>query len=302
MAVTRSTLAGGPAHITYGGATAHLAADSKVDIVPSNEVIKSSMYGNVDEAAADLILRCTGQPLTYENLSVWFPYLTLVLGQIYPTGTDTPLVYLSNNGDVVTVRSAVITKMPDIVLGVADPILGDIEFAGIIGDGMDPETANSYYTLTTGQTYVAPSLDKTKIPRQKYTAAWGTVTGFTSFQALDKWTISWELDLQAVKVQGRTVAYKLMAIRALAKCIPVGPTASQIDAALKYQGTGATHGHKIGGTGVDLVITGTGVSVTIKNAALKTAGFVFGAQTLRNGEIGFVSTVTGTQTVVAVIA
>ncbi len=288
--VTRSTLAGGPAYIAYGKASAHLAADAKLDLVPATRPIASSLYGEVDEAASDLLLRCTGQPLTYENLGLWFPYLTPAVGQIYPAGPDTPLAYLSSNGDSYTVRNAVLTKMPDLILGVGDPILGALELTGIIGDGLDPEAPNSYYTILTGQSFAPPALDKTKIPRQKYAAAWAGAAGFASFQALDKWTVSWDLKLEPLKVQGRTVAFKLASLRALAKCIPVGPTAAQIDAALKGQGTGAVHGHRLGGAGADLVLSGAGVSVTLKGAALKSAGFVFGAQPLRNGEIGFVTT------------
>ena len=56
----------------------------------------------------------------------------------------------------------------------------------------------------------------------------------------------------------------------------------------------------------DLVITGAQtVSVTVKAAALKTAGFVFGGKPLRNGEIGFVSTInvsSGTATAALVLA
>ena len=80
---------------------------------------------------------------------------------------------------------------------------------------------------------------------------------------------------------------------------------AQLDGALLAQGAGAWHGAKLSGMAADLVITGAQtVSVTVKNAALKTAGFVFGGNALRNGEIGFVSTInvsSGTATAALVL-
>ena len=41
----------------------------------------------------------------------------------------------------------------------------------------------------------------------------------------------------------------------------------------------------------DLAITGSGVSVTVKNATLRQAGYVFGGVPIRNGELGWESTI-----------
>lgn len=85
---------------------------------------------------------------------------------------------------------------------------------------------------------------------------------------------------------------KITSYRAMAKCMPAEPTMGNVDGALLAQGAAAEHGAKLSTTAADLVITGSQtVSVTVKNAALKTAGFVFGGKALRNGEIGFVSTI-----------
>jgi hypothetical protein len=88
--------------------------------------------------------------------------------------------------------------------------------------------------------------------------------------------------------------------------MPAEPTMGNIDAALLAQGGAALHGARLSSTAADLVITGAQtVSVTVKNAALKTAGFVFGGRALRNGEIGFVSTInasSGTATAALVLA
>jgi hypothetical protein len=77
----------------------------------------------------------------------------------------------------------------------------------------------------------------------------------------------------------------------MAKCKPLGPTMAQIDAALYAQGTGAAGGYRLSTNSANLVITGSSnMTVTIGNAALKTAGYVFGGKPLRLGELGWVST------------
>jgi hypothetical protein len=249
----------------------------------------------------------TGTPLTYDNLAVLWPYLQPTIGGRIFGNADVPFAWLGNNGDLITVRAGAITKMPDMVLGVDKPAIGAFEICGVVGNGMDPETANSYFTIATGQSNAQPAFAESKIPRQRYMAAWGTQAGFSSFQAQEAWTISHELKLAPVKIQGRTVDMKITSYRAMAKCMPGEPTMAQIDAALGAQG-GLKHGGRAGSSAskADLVITGQNtVSVTVKNAVMKTEGFVFGGKPLRNGEVGWVSTIdvsSGTGTAALVLA
>jgi hypothetical protein len=77
----------------------------------------------------------------------------------------------------------------------------------------------------------------------------------------------------------------------MAKCKPLGPTMAQIDAALDAQGSGAAGGNRLSTNAANLIITGSSsMTVTLGNAALKTAGYVFGGKPLRNGELGWIST------------
>jgi len=291
MSISRSTLTRGPAYAAFNSASFQFAGDSKIEIVPTTQDVRAALYGKIDETVSDLAIKCSGTPLTWTSLSVLFPYLTPSVGQRLYGNTDTPLVWASNNGDVITVANAAVTRMPDLTLGVEKDILGPVEFTGLIINGGDPETVNSYYTIATGQPFTSPALDVTKLTRQHYTAAWGSFLGFTSFQAQDTWTISHELELNPVKVQGRTVDQTILSYRCLAKCKPAEPTLANIDAALVMQGSGARQGRRLSANSADLVITGqNSVSITLKNAALKTAGFVFGGKPLRNGELGWVST------------
>jgi hypothetical protein len=304
MSISRSLLAGGPAYVNFNGANIPLGEDSRLEIAPVNSVVSAALYGDIDEVYTDLIVKGTGTPLTYQNLAALWPYLQPTIGGRIFGNADAPLQWVSNNGDVITVRAAAVTKMPDLILGVEKPGIGPVEFSGVVGNGLDPSASNSYYTIATGQAFSAPAVAASSIPRQKYTAAWGSAAGFSSFQAQEAWTITHELKLAPIRIQGRTVDMKITSYRAMAKCMPAEPTMANIDAALLAQGAAAEHGAKLSSTAADLVITGAQtVSVTVKNAALKTAGFVFGGKALRNGEIGFVSTInTSSGTATAALA
>jgi hypothetical protein len=294
MSVTRSQLTGGPAYANFNTQNIQFAEDSTVETALITDVISASLYGDVDEIYKDLIVKAVGRPLFYDTaaLVTMFPYLAGVIGTAFPGSTDKTCAWNSNNGDVITLTSALIGKMPDLELGVDGPVLGRMEIWGVIGNGDNAGTANSYYTLQTGQSYSNPAVPGTAVlGRQEFTAAWGSIAGFTSFQAQDKWTISHELKLEPVTIQSRTRAFKLANYRVMAKCKPLGPSMAQIDAALVAQGSGAVGGARLSSNAANLVITGSSsMTVTLGNAALKTAGYVFGGKHLRLGELGWVST------------
>jgi hypothetical protein len=293
MSVTRSQLTGGPAYAAFNSKNIAFANDSTVETALVTDVVETSLYGSIDEIYKDMIVKAGGTPLFYDtaNLSTMFPYIAAAIGTVFPGLADKTAVWNSNNGDIITIASALVGKMPDLELGVDGPILGPMELWGIIANGEDPSTANTYYTLGTGS-YANPAVPGTAVlGRQEFTAAWGTISGFTDFQAQDKWTISHELKLEPILVQGRTRAFRLLSYRCMARCKPVGPTMANIDAALFAQGSGAAGGMRLSANSASLVITGSSsMTVTIGNAALKTAGYVFGGKPLRVGELGWVST------------
>ena len=304
MSVTRIQLSAGPAYAAFNGKNIAFASDCAVRQDLVKDVIAAALYGDVDEIYRDMIVRLSGTPLFYDtaNIATMWPYINLnalggpIVGQVFPGATALPCAITSNNGDVITLTSALIGKMPDLILGVKPVVLGSMEIWGVLPFGDDPATANSYRTIQTGQSYANPAVPGTAvIGGQEFTANWGAVTGFAPFQAQDVWTISHEMSLTPVVTQGRTRAFKITSYRAMAKCRPLGPTMAQIDAAYCTQGTGAFGGARLSAfaatTASNLVITGSqNMTVTIGNAVMIMAGEVFGGKELREGEIGFVST------------
>lgn len=318
MATPRSALVRGPGALSLNTSTTlstttnsiQFADDFAAILAPDNEVLETALQGAADETRADLIIKASGTPLIYTAsqstvLDFLFPWAgspppnvgTPLLGS-----ADFPVFFMGNNGDGVAIYNAACAKQPDLTLAHNKPIIDKIEIIGLLRNNYDPETANSYYKITSGGSWSPPKLGQNSgdlFGRQRYYANWAagnTATGnstFTNFQGQNGIVISHEVKLEPVKIQGRTIDYTLTSYRAMAKMIPVGPSASDIDLCAQLQGSGAIHGSRLSQNTAqgDLIITGQiGGTFTIKNAVLKTEGFVFGGKPLRLGEIGFVGT------------
>ncbi len=279
--------------------------DASIKVVKTTDILKTALQGNIDETSRDLAVQLTGTPLVFpsgqSSLLAWiFPWANSVPvpGTSLFGSSDVPGNFLASNGDLWSLYNCAVTKMPTLTLDIGKPIIGPLEIVALIRNGYDPETAYAYYKIQTGQSYTKPKLGQQSgdsLGRQRYYGNWAagnTATGnttFTNFEAQAGWEISYELEIEPFLQQGRTRDYTLSSFRAMAKCIPIGPSMTDIDTC---QGNTAIHGASLSsGVCGDLIITGQNIGTfTIKNAVLKTAGYMFGGKPIRNGEIGFVGT------------
>jgi hypothetical protein len=307
MSVTVANLSGGAAFAVLNGKNIQFESDCALEMAPATAVLSSALYGKFDEIPTDLVIKFTGTPRYYDTaaISTVFPYTGAfpAVGTFYGGGNAAATIN-SINGDQVVLNNAMVGKMPDLILGVEKVILGPMEIWGLIQSGLDPTNTAAYYTYTpAGTTYAFsyPTVPTTAlIGQQEYKGAFSSVSGMTSVQAQETWTISHELEWAPVMIQGRTRAFRLLSYRALAKCKPADATMAAILTAFNLQGANATAGTRLsqlakaangGASFPSLAITGvSNITVTLGNAALKTAGFAFGSKPLRQGEIGFVTT------------
>ena len=307
MSVIAANLSGGAAFVSFNSKNIQFESDCSLEMVPTTSVLTSALYGKFDEIPTDLLIKFSGTPRYYDTgaIGTVFPYTGLypAAGTFYGGGNAAASIN-SINGDQFILNNAMVGKMPELILGVEKVILGPREIWGLIQSGMGPTNAGAYYTYNAAggsYSFAYPAAAGTAlIGQQEYTAVFGGVSGLTSFQAQETWTISHELEWSPVLIQGRTRAFRLLSYRALAKCKPADATMAALLTALGLQGANATAGTRLsqlakaangGASFPSLAITGTSnISVTLGNAALKTAGFRFGSKPLRQGEIGFVST------------
>jgi hypothetical protein len=295
MPATRVSLVTGPAKIVRGTGIVFSQDDIPVNLIQDTLPIITSAYGEVDQRALDARIELSFTPEGRWNaatLAFLWPYGNTAAGASIFGTSDTPTTINASDGALHTIIASAVTAMPSLSLSAARTIVGPVTITGVRKNNTAWATADGLYTIAAGATMTdttwAPSLVKV----QHYTGAWGAVTGFTAIGTQDGWSVDFDLQLDSIVTDDiGTVDMRFRSLGVLARCMPVGPTPAQILTNLQLQDTGAARGRSMA-TANDLVITGadTTTIVTLKQAALKTAGFRFGATVLREGEIGFFAT------------
>src|SRR5580698_2856195 len=119
MSVTRSTLLGGPCYAAFNGKNIQFVGDVSVEAPVVWDDVESALYGKIDKIYRDLVVKAKGTPRYYDTaaLATMFPYLSAAPGTVFPGTSDVACAFNSNNGDTVSLTSAIIGKMPDFMLG-----------------------------------------------------------------------------------------------------------------------------------------------------------------------------------------
>jgi hypothetical protein len=212
-----------------------------------------------------------------------------------------PLSIWTPDGRIYQFVRAAITKHPELKLGTGQPLFGQIEFT-CLGD-LTKNVGDSGYLITgsaiteSGGSDPGSAFAMSDFINGQWTGAWGTGAGFggdggAALQAEEFFTLVPEVKYDPLAVMKVTRQMKLASVNFMVKCRPVGPTHTQIAAAILGQASGYSMATT---NGADLVLTGpSSKTITLKNCEIKGAGFEFGGNKLGTGEIGFVTSVTFT--------
>lgn len=295
--ITRAGLIMGPAFHYLGTTAIYTESDFELNEEDAWNIVKCGTFNVSDKTWLSKVMRASFTPFgVYENLSAIFPasfYTSPVRGKRLLGDADvTWKIWSPPAGDLYTMQNGAIIKPPVIQLGAHKDIFGPMEIVGCIKNATAPATANAFYQYQTGQLSPGGTFALTNWLQQTYSATWGAIAGFVAFTTADGWTIECTPNFNPVTSEGLIVDYALESVDWTATCIPIGPSVAQIDAAKKTQGAGALRGARASalGAGTDLVITGTGVSITLNNAGIVKSGHKFGTRELRNGEVQWVAT------------
>ena len=312
MSIARSSLGRGPAVVTFNSLNFFTRDDLVVRHAPVWNPVNTSLHGTVDRFIRDRVYKISLKLWgAWENLSTLFPSYAMnpTAGTSIFGTSDVTLVILARNGDKITYTNARITKVANLYLGVdADLFSADVEFTAILANSANPEDANAYYTLATGQSYAETSFAKTNFKRLRFAGAWGAITGFTAIVAQKGFSVGWDLDARPLLCDGLgTVDFTVgeNTLQGTCKAIPIQPTLAQIEANASAQGVQL--GTLLSTASADLVLTANGGSpaITLKNAGISEHGYAFGIEPLRVGEVTWMTTrgfSSGTAAAVGVIA
>lgn len=294
MAFNRANLKSGPAILTYGGAAIYFKNGLTIDEVTETEDFKVDMYAGADTRVKDRYAEIKGTPSgQWTNLGVWFPWLGSPAGTLAHGTSDSAAVVHFLDGDKFTYHNAAITGMPDLVLS---PIKSSMEGQLVLQCRTKNNTlasaANSLYTRAT-QSFSDTSFDWADILTPTLACSWGS-SPWDAFYTREGIKISAKPQWSPLSVDGvGIVNQELTALTVTATFAPMGMAQSDIDAKLIQQGAaGAMPGARLAARGADLIISGTGLYVLMRNASARKAAIRAGQAGGRHGDLEAVSSLT----------
>lgn len=292
--IDRTSIITGPALVTYGGQSFWSKGDVVITPINDRFSIDTAHFGPVDERIQNRRFEITFEPsgrFTSALAAVLWPYASTSIGDDIYGATDTALTINSRAGKQWVFHNSAITAMPNIRIGVGQTIQGSLTFTALLANSTDPTNAAAYFTESSvaypGDTGFAVSDILTKA----CTAAWGASSPWDSFLTQEGWEFAFDLTLAPKMVDGLgTVGMSLQSLRVTASAIPVGPAEADTLSKMK---TSAELGTSIATTD-DLIVSGTGIYVSISNAGLQEADLGFGAERKRLGQHTWMATRTVT--------
>jgi hypothetical protein len=193
---------------------------------------------------------------------------------------------LGADGEQHVFTRAALTKMPNVFFGLGKSLYGAAQYTAFLGNGKALTDPDAFVVQTSGETW-----DQSDFPtghqEAECQASWGAVTGFTSMFAQEGFELQHEIDMADVKQGNILVDKRIAGYRGMVVFKPEGPTTTQLVG--KFPGQ---IGSRLSAGGADLVITGAGISGTLKNANISKDKFNFDNKLLRHDEIAFVTSLT----------
>jgi hypothetical protein len=307
--IARSSLIVGPARIVRGSGVVHTKDSFSIDIVKSQTEIAIDGFGAVDQRDEDVILTCSFVPdgrWTANARALLWPHLNPTIGSDPFTGSDVPTLIHDINSHLHTIKASAVTAMPSLFLGATGTMIGACTITGIRGTSAVWTDEDSIYKVaTTDGTFTDTGFNSSDILVQPWTGVWGSI--LPAIQTEAGWTVDFQTGVAFHKIEDTgTMKASLTSVSVMAKCTPVGISGTTLIDAMLMQSTGGARGKSALAIATDLVISGSvSGSITLKNAKLVSAGYRFGANVIRDGEIGFVagrSVASGVAGAIAVLA
>jgi hypothetical protein len=301
LSISRANLPGsGAPKITYNGATIWTRGDLMLPLKHSLQEQVSSMYGRVTKTRQGRKIEISIPVYGFwTNLSVLFP--SYILGftrgaRMFGT-SDTPMTIIAKNGDKIVIKNVQITGLANLKLAANQQIFSaDLKLTALIANNAAPTDANAFYTITVAQAYTEGDFPQSNFKSLAWTGAWNARTGFTNILTQDGWDIAWECKTTDDLVDGIGPVDMFMdQFWAAASAIVVGPTLTQLDTAVDFQGTNAAVGADIAADSDNLILTDGTSTLTLTKAALIETGLVFApgkkriAKTVWESTLGFTS-------------
>jgi hypothetical protein len=279
----------GPAIVTFNSATWYSEDDIRVSIDQKVFPVPTSMFGNVGNRigslpVATISFKPAGQ-ITTALAGKAFPYKLSDVGKTICSGT---IIIWTLAGTKYTFARGGISQLPGMRLGMSTVFDGTMEMKAVVSG--DPTTADTFVKVETAA-YADTSWDDTKVPMTAYTAAYGT-SPFAEIFSLDGFKVACPISVAEKSVDRYGIVDFFLTSVGPATCsfAPAGMTEANWKTLTKLDGASVQLPGVSAASGTtDLVITGTGLVVTLPKANLRSPGLAFGTAADRLGELTFES-------------
>jgi len=283
----------GPAIVTYDSLAWYARGGIDLDIPAELWNVVNSRYGTISKRIKSLPVGTVsftpdGQVTTTHMIKA-FPYTLADIGKSIFGAADKTLVIQTLAGKKYTFKKVGIIQSPGLHLAATAPAFdGTLQFMCIHATNSDVAVADNFCKVETSP-YTDATFDETKIITPGYTAAYGAAD-YASMESLDGFKISLPISVSKKNVDrfGTIGAYLTGIGPATCAFTPAGMTEAlwlalvNIDgAAIKLPGTDVSAGS------TDLVISGTGLSVTLPKAGAFGGKLGFDTDKERIGEVVF---------------
>lgn len=287
MPLARASIIRGPGLVALASAVFY-SRDVQANTELARFQIAPDVFGEVDNRIDDVMAKILFTPEgELENLATLYPHQSPVIGASLFGASDTEAYVHSLAGKKVTFHAAALTRMPELILSANKTLFGQAEITCIRKNNTAASAAASLFTIAT-TALSDTSFTTAGVKTQHYAAAWGTV--LTSILTEGGWRITPEMRVRFHQSdEVGTVDATLEGVSVLAKCRPLNLAESDILDALRLQNSASAVRGTTLRRGENLVLTGTGFTVTLHDAALVEGPLRWGRAELRAGEIGFIS-------------
>jgi len=281
---------GGPCKITDVSQVIYTEGNVTITPKPVYRDIPSSLTTKDDQILIGLTYE-----IDYTPKSIWSAgYRSSLLPSAYTnfsTGgariigaANRAVTILGADGEQHVFTRAALTKMPNVFFGLGKSLYGPAQHTAFLGSGKALTDADAFVVQTTGASW-----DQSDFPtghqEAECQATWGApVTGFGSMFAQEGFELQHEMEWADVKQGNILVDKRITGYRGMMVFKPEGPTTAQLIG--QFPGVIGT---RLSATAADLVVTGSGISGTLKSCTPFRGKYNFDHKLLRHDEFAFVT-------------
>lgn len=276
------TVIQGPAYVKWGSKVYYSAGPVMIRYQTRAWNPTSAMFGPLGPRLSNRIVTVSFQPVGKLDpataVSEYWPVTPASIGSSLISDDD--LTVAPRTGNKITFPRAGLTRLPSLRLSALSTCWqGEMEFTCLSDGEWTAENAWQTIAATSADT----SFDPSKIISPRYTASWGSVTGIEP----DEQGFVVEPELRAQEIIAANwgvldVVLSELSVRCRFR--PISLSEAQMAQMLSLQGSGAKlPGDALGAN--DLVISGTGVTVTIYQVGPSDAALHYAPGEWRQGEV-----------------